>query len=207
MEDISQVYTRLIAAKDMPIDSPEVIDDMAASYIFQQHKDNLIYNEQLDEIYKTCPEIVLNGTVGAHLYGCVQSENISHVACSPSCIDGLKKSNIKECDTPAYKKEKFRLIKLNEIKGETARIFVVNGQKLTTGDKTLLMNHGIKHITTYDQDNNTINYMTGETLDLSITNFDEPVHRSQNTGRTNYAWAWILGILIALIIITVLLVR
>jgi hypothetical protein len=159
-----------------------------------------VYKEQIATIVATVPDVVTDDTVGAYLYGCFQPELAVEIACTPACANGLKNPDLTPCEIASYEK-KGQLTKLNTVISEDANVFIATGNVITTDDLKTLRDQGIKVITTYNQDNNTINYILGE----SITTTQPDPTQSQPTNSSTTSWAW-LWIIIAIVIIIILII-
>ncbi|CAH6418169.1 Hypothetical protein HVR_LOCUS44 [uncultured virus] len=212
---IKQMYQRLIVAHDKPIDFDDTIKrDIEGSRTFQEAFccTDPIYKEQIEIIKAGNPNTAIDGTVGSYLYGCFQPELAVEIGCTPACADGingLKNPDLANCEIASYEKSSYgsnkgKLIKLNKITSEDANLFMGSGESLTSNDKALLVQDGVKVITIYNQDENTINYVLGESIDVTqpdSPNADQPPPSSSST--TN-GWVWFLGIVVIIVIILLL---
>jgi len=202
-EAIKQMYQRLISERDQSIDATEsIIQDIAASRKFQDTYccSDPFYKEQIQIIKGTLPENVINGTVGSYLYGCLQPELAVEIGCTPSCSSGLRNPDVPLCDISSYEKKNGTLSNLNTINTEDANIFITGNEQLTNQDIQQLRQNGVKIITIFTQDGNTINYILGESINL-----DEPYNPSPppppQENPTYYGWGWIWLILVIIVII------
>ena len=207
-EATKRMYERLIAAKDKSKTFDENIKrDLEGSHMFQDAFccSDPIYTEQINIIKASVPDVVKADTIGEHLYGCFQPELAVEIACTPACADGgLKNPDLSPCEIASYQKTKDGLKKLTDASGEfqqEANVFINTGAKITSADRQQLRNDGIKIITTYDRDHDTINYVLGESIDITQ---DEPesVQDQTNTSSTSTAnWVWILWIVLIILAI------
>ena len=207
---IKRMYDRLIAAKDQSKAANEsVIADLKGSQMFQDAFccNDPIYKDQIALIKSTLPDIVYDDTIGEHLYGCFQPELAVDIACTPACSDGgLINPDLAPCDLASYEKKGDTLKKLNNISTNEANVFITTGSELTLSDRNDLRAQGVKIITIYDQDDNTINYILGETLDITQpeqTLPSAPPSSESTTTITTTNWAWILLIIGIIIVIMV----
>lgn len=199
--ELDGIYARLIKSSDEWIDSSEAIkEDIKNSKRFQERFccDN-VYKREIEIIRLANSTHIIDETVGSYLYGCFQPEIVVEIACTPSCVNGVKNPDIEDCQIASYEKRAGKITKLNQINSEDGNLFVINGQTITQDDKNFLLNDGITVITIYNQDGNTINYVLGESIDLtgSIS-----VIESSNDNKIN-GWYWLLGIM-GIIIISIL---
>jgi len=206
-----RMYERLIAAHDKSETyNDSIIKDIEGSRMFQNVFccNDPIYQNQINTIIASKPDTVIDDTVGAYLYGCFQPELAVEVACTPACSNGLKNPNLKPCDIASYEK-KGELIKLNSIVSEDANVFIANGNSLTNDDRRILRDQGVKVATIYTQDGNTINYVLGESIDVTQdppTQQQQPVQdptSSESTTSWAWFWAWIIIIIVIIIIIII----
>lgn len=209
-KDINTIYERLIAAKDQPKNASDIITtDLEKSKKFQDTFccDNPIYIEQITNIKATMPNTVIDDTVGEYLYGCFQPELSIEIACTPACADGgLKNPNLTPCDIASYEK-KGELKKINNVDGEDANVFVANNNNITHDDILILRNDGVTVITIYNQDGNTINYILGESINITQDQPSPPPPQNQSQNSMNWTWIWIFIIIIIIVIIIVLLIN
>lgn len=199
--DISQTYQRLIASRDKALDANESIKaDIRESRAFQDEFccNTEIYRDQIAIVAASKPNIVIEDTVGSYLYACFQPELAVKVACTPSCTTGLKNPDLPDCTTPSYEKKAGQLKKLNNITGDIADVYLASGQSITQGDREALVRDNVRLITIYEQDGETIDYILGETIDVT-----QPPPQP-NPPVTPTGWIWLA--LIVLIVVILLLV-
>lgn len=207
-----RMYERLIAARDKPKDADEtVIKDLEGSRMFQDAFccADPIYQQQIATILASKPENVTANTVGSYLYGCFQPELAVEVACTPECATGLKNPELGKCDIASYEK-KGKLTKVNSVVSEEANVFLDKGETLTAEDKKVLREQGIKVATTYNRDGTSINYVLGESFNVSDPAQDVPQTTNDNSSsstNTAWAWVWIIIAIVLIIIIALLLSR
>ena len=207
-----QMYERLIAAQDKPVDFDDTIKrDLEGSRTFQEAFccTDPVYTDQIAIVVASKPDVVKSDTVGEYLYGCFQPELAVEIACTPACADGLKNPDLSPCEIASYEKKHGKLTKINNVNSEDANVFIASGESLTNEDKINLQQQGVKVITTYNQDGDTINYILGESLDISqpVTSDPPPNDSTQSGGTSGWAWVWGVIILIIIIILLVLLFR
>lgn len=204
---VKRMYERLIASKDQSKTANEsIIRDLEGSQMFQDAFccNDPTYKEQIMLIRTTVPNNVRDDTVGEHLYGCFQSELAIEIACTPACADGgLINPDLTPCDLASYEKKGGILKKLNDISTDEAHVFIATGNELTLEDRNELRRQGIKIITIYDQDDDTINYILGETIDITQSEPIPPPNPSQEQQTNTTSWAWIL-LIIAIIIVVII---
>jgi len=201
-DDIKQTYERLISEHDKPLDFNDTIKkDIMVSQKFQETFccSNPVYIQQIDTIKATRPSVVVDNTVGAYLYGCFQPELAVEIACTPACTTGLKNPDLVKCDIAAYEKKDDKFVKLNDIKSEDANVFIAKDQIIKEADRAVLKEDGVKVITTYKQDGTTINYILGESYDITQPVQSPPPEGVSTTTTTSYGWLWIL-IIIAIVV-------
>ena len=210
--DIKQVYERLIVSHDKALDHDETIKrDIETSRTFQDTFccDNPAYIEQINVIKAQKSNIITNNTVGAYLFACFQPELAVEIACTPACAEGLKNPDIEPCELASYKKSNGKLIKVNTLISEDANIFIEGDESLNQADKTTLQKDGVKIISIYTQDGTSINYILGESINISETPTEAPTQTptQQETTTNNWAWVWIIAVIILIIIIALILAR
>lgn len=211
-----QMYQRLIDARDKPIDSDDTIKrDIEGSRTFQETFccTDPVYKEQIEIIKSTQPNTVIDKTVGAYLYGCFQPELAVEISCTPACADGvngLKNPDLSSCELASYEKNRDGiLVKLNGINSEDANLFLASNQSLTKDDKAVLVQDGVKITTIYNQDGNTINYILGESIDVSQptpTDSNQPTTNSSGNS-SGWGWVWLIIIIIIIILLVALALR
>lgn len=200
-EAIKQLYQRLITNKDKPIDDENIRKDIEESRKFQRdYYDNEFYKKEIDSIKSTMPSNIIDDTVGSYLYGCFQPELVIDIACTPACSSGLKNPELAPCDVASYEKKQGILTKLNSNKTENADIFITGNERITNEDRQQLQKDGVKIITTFTQDGESIDYILGESINLEAV---DDVPQPADTNPTTYGWGWIIFI-IAIIIIVIL---
>jgi len=199
---IREMYQRLIATRDKPIDADDVIKkDIENSRKFQDKYccSDPFYKEEINVIKESMPDTVMSGTVGAYLYGCFQPELAVEIGCTPDCSNGLKNPDLNECDIASYEKKQGKLTKINNINTEEADVFLSNGEQITKEDRNKLRGDGVKVITVFNQDGTGINYVLGESINLDQPEEPPPPPPEQTT----WGWGWIWLILVILIIIVI----
>ena len=204
-------FTRLAAASNMTIDANEQIkSDMKIARDFQEtyNCDDPQYREILgyikEEYDAKPPDTIISGTVGAYLFSCIQPSATVNPVCIPDCASGFHDCDVPSCDLPSYHKSNGELLKINDISNEDANVFIARGDSLTSADRAALRNDGIKVITLYNQDGNSINYIHGESINLDSP---EPQPQPQPQPSTSSGWAWlwlIIGILAIIVIIGII---
>lgn len=202
-----QLYERLIAARNQSkTANPSVIADLVASKSFQDTHccSHPVYLEQITVMKATLPDVVIDDTVGEHLYGCFQPELAVEIACTPGCADGgLYNPDLTPCDLASYeKKDEFR--KLNDIVSDEAHLFIATGNEFTVDDRRVLRGQGIKVVTTYNQDGNTINYILGETINIEREQ-PVPTPGAPPINTTDGTWVWLIIVAVLVILFIVLL--
>lgn len=199
------MYERLIASRDKSKTADEsIIRDFEGSRMFQDVFccNDPIYKEQIERVKATLPDSVNDDTVGEHLYGCMQPELSVDIACTPACADGgLINPNLEPCKMASYEKKDGELKKINNVSSDEAHVFITSNETLALADRNELLEQGIKVITTYNQDGDTINYVLGETIDLKQQD-SKPQDPPEQTTTSN--WAWILLIIAIVIIIIIM---
>jgi len=205
---IKRMYERLIAARDKskPFDD-SITKDIEGSRMFQEAFccTDPIYKEQVATIAATTPNIVIDDTVGSYLYGCFQPELTVEISCTPACANGIKNPNLTPCEIASYEK-KGQLNKLNNVVSEDANIFIATGNTLTQEDLKSLFSQGVKVITIYKQDGNTINYILGESLNITQEDPTDSPPAYESTNGTGWVWMWIAIAIALLIIIMIILI-
>lgn len=202
MDEISNVYKRLILNQDKPIDyNDQIKSDIEISKKFQEDFccSTLEYIAQMKEIEKTKPDLIVYGTVGEYLYSCFQPTLSIDTACTPTCSRGLKNPNNLDCTAGVYEKHDGKLLKTNSNNTENIYLFLGTGETLTANDREFLKSQGIKYVTVYNQDSDSINYVMGETIDL-YQPISEPIEEPPPS-QSYYYWGWGLGLLIIIIIL------
>lgn len=212
-EATKNMYERLIAARDKNIKNLEnfnsVTLDIQGSKMFQEVFccNDPLYKDQIQIIKDTVPNVINDDTVGKYLYGCFQTKSTVEISCTPSCNSGLKNPELSLCDLASYEK-RGTLRRVNGVNSEDAYIFIASGNELTVDDRKELYREGIKVITLYQQDGNTIDYLPGETINV-LGGYQSNVVTITNTTLTttntsNWPWVWILLATILIIIIVLL---
>ena len=200
---IREMYQRLIAARDKPIDADDTIkNDIEASRKFQDALCcvNPFYREQTAIVKASMPDNITSGTVGAYLYGCFLPELAVEIGCTPDCANGLKNPDLDACDIASYEKKQGALRKLNDVNTEEADVFLAIDEQVTSADHQQLKQDGIKVITIFNQDGNNINYILGESINLDQPENSQPAPPGETTTTTG-GWGWIWFILVIIIII------
>lgn len=215
-EATKRMYERLIAARDKSKTADEsVIRDLEGSRMFQDAFccTDPIYKEQIDIIKSTLPDVVHDDTVGEHLYGCMQPELAVEIACTPACADrGLINPDLAPCELASYEKKGGVLKKINGVSSNEAHIFIASrlpqgNDELTNTDRNLLRSQGIKVITTYNQDGDTINYVLGESIDLTQPDPTPQPPPPEETTSANWGWGLLVIAIVVIIIMALVLGR
>jgi len=209
-EAIKEMYQRLIAARDKPIDADEsIIKDIATSRKFQEDYccSDPFYKEQIEIIKGTLPDTVTNGTVGSYLYGCLQPELAVEIGCTPACSMGLKNPDLAACDIVSYEKKDGNLQKLNNLNTEDANVFITGNEQITYEDRQQLRNDGVKVITIFKQDGSSINYVLGESINLEAPENTYPPPSEGTTTTYGWGWVWFILAIILIIILVIALFR
>lgn len=199
-----RMFERLMAAKDKSKDNDEiVIKDLEGARMFQDAFccSDPIYQDQIKIILPNEPDNIGANTVASYLYGCFQDESTVEIACTPECSTGLKNPNLAPCDIASYQKSD-KLIKVNSVVSEDADVFISQGSSLTKDDMAILRSQGIKVITTYNQNGNTITYTLGQSLTVE-QDPAAPTQTSDNSTTTSSGWVWV-WIIIAILLIAIL---
>lgn len=191
------VIDRLIQVYDKPLDFNEtVIKDLEIVRAMKQIDKSEI--QKLSHV----PDIINSNTVGSYLYSCFQEETVVEVACTPECSNGIKNPNMIPCDVVSYHKSSIGLIKLNTLSTEDGNVFIESNQWLNKDDIKKIRDDGVKVITIYNQDGNTINYKLDNTYNISIPR-DITNNVVLNYNNDN-SWIWGVLLFIIVIIISVL---
>jgi hypothetical protein len=208
-EATKRMYERLILSRDKSnVYDDSIIKDIEGSRMFQNVFccNDPVYSNQIDTIIKSKPNIVIDDTVGSYLYGCFQPELAVAVACTPACSNGLKNPNLKPCEMASYEK-KGNLVKINTVTGDEANVFIANGNSFTNDDRKILRDQSIKVATLYTQDGKSINYVLGESVDVTK---DQPVQQpvqqpesTQSTQSSAWFWSWIIIVIVIIIIMII----
>lgn len=210
-----RMYQRLVAVHDKSKTANEnIIKDLEGSRMFQEAFccDDPIYNEQIETIKATMPNVINDDTVGEYLYGCFQPEVVVEIACTPSCADGgLKNPNLTPCDLASFEK-KGTLRRLNDIVSKDAHVFIASNNVITQDDIVQLYNNGVKTVITYTQDGDSINYILGEVNNIKEPNFksdpnptQSPTEVNDTTTTSSWGWLWLIIIVIFVILLLVVL--
>lgn len=206
LDAVKDAFTRLIAARDMATDATEQIkSDMDMARMFQEthtcddseYQDIQAYVKQ--QYNQLPPSTIISGTVGAYLFSCLQASAVIDAICTPDCANGFHDCDATACDLASYHKINGKIVKLNAVATEDANVFLANGEGITREDREILRRDGVKVITTYTQDGNTINYILGESND--ITQPDPEPQPNPTPSTSGWAWLWIILGIIAIIII------
>ena len=209
-EAIRQLYRRLIEKRDKRIDGDEDIGrDIENSRNFQENYccSDSFYLEQIDMVKQSLPDNIISGTVGSYLYACFLPELAVEIGCTPDCIKGLKNPNLEGCNIASYEKRGGNVKKLNDVRSEEADVFIASGEKIDREDRNILRQDGVKVITLYNQDGDTINYILGESINLdqpeppTPSPSPSPLPSPPTTDQTAWGWVWIV---IIILIITAL---
>jgi hypothetical protein len=209
-EATRRMYQRLVTSHDKSLNYNDIIKrDIEGSRTFQDVFccDDPIYTDQIEIIKLNQPSTVIADTVGSYLYGCFQPEKEVEVICTPACIKGLRNpKTIEDCSFPVYEKKDNLLTKLNVVAGNNqGLVFVASGQTVTAEDIKLLQKD-VQTITTYLQDENTLNYQLGETLDLNSTSTLATADTSTTTEEpSNWIWVWVIIVVILIILFVLML--
>lgn len=194
------MHERLIAARDKSKTADEsIILDLDGSRMFQDAFccNDPIYKEKIERVKATIPDVVHDDTVGEHLYGCMQPELAVEIACTPACADGgLINHDLEPCELASYEKKDGALKKLNNVSSDEAHVFIASNETLTLADRNELRAQGIKIITTYNQD--------GDTIDLTQ---EDPQPPPEQTTTANWWIFLIIAIVIIIVIMAIALSR
>lgn len=209
---IKEMYQRLIGKLDQYVDATEDIKkDISLSREFDKNYccSDPFYKEQIEVIKGTLPDNVTNGTVGAYLYGCMQPELAVEIGCTPACSTGLRNPDVSQCDIASYEKKNGVLTKLNNVTTEEANVFITGNEEITSENRQQLLQDGIKVITIYNQDGDSINYILGESINLEEPENPPtpPPPPPEETTPTYWGWIWFVLAIIIVIILVVALFR
>lgn len=195
-----QVYNKLLNHHDKPINHN----------IIKSHLDQLSTQDLSHVIRSTDqPDIITSNTIGAYLWGCFQPELATSIACTPACINAVSNPKLQSCKVNVYEKRLNKLTKLYHNETSHANIYLASNQLLNNQDVKQLLKDGITSGTLYYQDNNTINYIMGDSFDLSDNILNKSYSNSilQNIKLPvvtyNNPWLWfvVLGVIIILLFI------
>ena len=208
---IKAIHSRLIAVRDSPKNANEAVtNDLAASQAYSNTYccADPAYQAQVGSVKATMPSVITDDTVGEHLYGCFQPELAIEIACTPACADGgLRNPNLTACDTASYEK-KGELKKLNDLVTEDANVFIASGNTITTDDRAILRNEGVKVITVYNQDGNSINYILGESVAITPEDPAPTPNPGQSQSTTsNWGWVWIVVAIVLIVLLVFFMFR
>jgi hypothetical protein len=189
--------------------NPQIISDLSTLKQFKVENccTGTTYQDQVNQIQQSVPDVVNQNTVGSYLYACFQPAIAIPVACTPECTNGFTNPKLSPCNNPSYQKIDGKLVKINDINGPDANIFLAPGEKTTNEDRALLKAAGVQTATKYAQSNDSINYVLGETIDV---NQPEPVPPPPPPPPTTYyywSWLWLILLIIVIIGIVMLFVR
>jgi len=108
---------------------------------------------------KDAPKDIKPGTVGEFLFGCAVKPKDLSVACTPSCISGLKRPDTSYCDIQTYLLHDGKLTKPNLV-GTSATSAYLFSDVETVPDNVYssIQNDGITSLSIYINLRNTIDY-------------------------------------------------
>lgn len=212
MSDIRAVFSRLLQAQNMSIDANDQIKaDMQRAREFQksqtcesqEYKDIAQY--LVAEYNRNPPVNIRTGTVGEYLFACITPSTAINVKCTPNCINNAFFScgNGGCNSSPSYHKNGDNIVKLNDVTSEDVYLFLIPGQTFTLKDRTYFANNGVKTVTIYNRDGETINYVRGETIDVTAP---PPADQVVQPG-WGWGWLWIVIIIILVLMIVAFLAR
>lgn len=202
------MYERLIKERDKSRKHNAIIKDIEGSYMFQDAFCCVdpIYKQQIEFINENMPDKITEDTVGSYLHGCFQAGTPTEIACTPACLSGLKNPDLPSCEIASYGKVlNGELNKLNDVTSDDAYVFMSNGQVLTEGDMVILWEHGVKIITLYHQNGDSINYSIGESF--NVANLSQGQITQETTTTNSWTWLWILFAIFIVILLVIIFTR
>lgn len=206
---VDQMFVRLIQAEAEPLNGNEAIArDLAGAHLFEEAFccNDPIYEAQIRRLQTSAPTKVMDGTVGAYLYGCFINSPAVEVACTPDCVYGISNPNLPPCELSSYQKRAQKLTRLNLKATEDANIFIQTGEYLTPEDHAQLFLDGVRVITIFHQIQSSIDYSLGQSMvvmptHLSDATNSESVTTTSNTDPTSdQAWWW-WGLVVLILVI------
>lgn len=199
--NIRDVHRRLIESSGKQLTDPSIQKDLELSKNFKtQHCcSSQIYLDEMNFINQNIPPTINQNTVGSYLYGCFLPDITINIECTPECSNGLTNPQHDICQFPTYEKSDNQLININEGSGSNALLFLPYGSTITNADILLLKNNGVKVVSIYTRDENTIDYVFNKTS--NVDELEETPATQQPPPPTSYAWLWWLLFIILVIFI------
>jgi hypothetical protein len=149
------------------------------------------------EYRASMPATINEDTDEGYIYGCLSDNTSSVDACVPSCIRGYKYIGMATCSNRVYTKKAGALSLINDIKSETAYVYLEMGEKLSTSDMKLLHNkHNIKEVHIFTRKPNSRDYEHTTTKEL-VSKKTRPV----KTKKSRSGLALIAGVILIILII------
>jgi hypothetical protein len=136
----------------------------------ERNKEEMTDTERLElesEYRASMPATINEDTDEGYIYGCLSDNTSSVDACVPSCIKGYKFKGMPTCSNRVYTKKRGTLSLINDIKSNTAYVYLELGEELTSPDMKFLHNkHGIKEVHIYTKKPNSRDYEHTNTKEL-----------------------------------------
>lgn len=181
-------------------------------------------NEEISSVAQAFPlegtsKKIVPGTVGEFLYGCSMKPRDLNVACTPSCLGGLKRPGTDYCDIQTYQLKDGEFTRINKVTLSASSAYLFTDTDDIPKDiLNRISKDGIDSISVYINVPNTIDYRYLKDIELdperkSIREYSQSTSyqskldtydKNNKKDGGNNQWIWVgLIFLIILIIITI----
>lgn len=147
---------------------------------------------------ESMPAEIKRGTLDEYIYGCTIKPKALDVACTPSCVDGLKRPDTLYCDIQTYTHFKGILIKNNDGKTKTGSAYLFTDSDTLSDDvKNTLREDRITSISIFKAVDNTLDYEFIEDVEIKRDTIDRstPARQPQPLDDGPKSGGWEIAIL------------